>query len=195
MVREHERYHFYPKISLTDVPGVYPASLLEFFLLALIILDILSGFWVLILVAFLGLLSVYYPYTIATRIIFSEYTFTIEKILYPAKTYLYTDVVDVGKTVIMARKGNFPLTIMGIHGELYGIFISLIKKGKINQEQLENKIRINESAKAFSMLPAMIISFILWWITANYVPFENTLLSKLRFLILYPNIPIGLLLQ
>jgi hypothetical protein len=110
---------------------------------------------------FFGLMLAIVPYAFVRRIVFNPHSFSIERYLWPTKTIEYTEVVDIGTTVIRTRNGSFAIQSMTNADELRTILTGLIEQGKISRYQIENKVIAQEVVSRKALLPAGIISFIL----------------------------------
>lgn len=132
-----------------------------------------------------GLILAIAPYTFVKRIVFDTHSFSIEKYLWPTKTIEYTDVIDIGTTLIKTRNGNVSIQLMSNADELRTIFSELIQQGKISHYQLENKVAAQEILGQKALLPAAIISFVLWVVTSFIWPYEKSLFRDLSFLVFF----------
>ena len=134
---------------------------------------------------FFGLILVLMPYAFVKRIVFNTHSFSIEKYLWPAKTIEYTDVVDIGTTLIKTRNGSFAIQSMMNADELRNILTGLIEQGRISRYQIENKVVAQEVISRKALLPAGIISFILWAVTLFVWPYEDSLFRDLSLLVFF----------
>jgi hypothetical protein len=164
---------FLPKYSFKKFLDVIIIILLLIFSLVFSYLKI--GFrsahifgWI-YLVFFLGWIS----HFLIRRIVFSRSTFYVEKFVWPAKTFEYTDVIDLGKTKIKTRRGEISFAGMGNAPELLSRFTELIEQGKINKRQIENKVVIQEIIFRKSIIPSIVVSSILWGVTLYFWPYYH----------------------
>lgn len=134
---------------------------------------------------FFGLMLALMPFVFVKRIVFDAHSFSIEKYLWPAKTIEYTDVVDIGTTVIKTRHGSLAIQSMLNADELRNILTGLIERGKISRYQIENKVIAQEVIGRKALLPAGIIAFILWAITFFVWPYEDSLFRDLSLVMFF----------
>ena len=168
----------------------YPVRLyLGFFLMILVELCLLSQLLFgaetrpdIFLAGFFGLVITLSPYTFVKRIVFDVHSFSVEKFLGPTKTIEYTDVIDIGMSLIKTRNGNISIQLMSNADELRTIFTELIRQGKISHYQIENKVVAQETLRQKALLPAAVISSILWVVTSFIWPHEKSLFRYLSFL-------------
>ena len=139
---------------------------------------------------FFGLILMITPYALIKRIVFDASSFSVEKYFWPTKTIEYAEVVDIGTTMIKTRHGNIGLQSMMNTDELRTLLRELIERGKISRYQIENKVVAQEIISKKALLPAGIISFILWAVTLFVWPYEDSLFRDLSFLAFF--IPIYL---
>lgn len=134
---------------------------------------------------FFGLIIALMPYAFVKRIVFDAHSFSVEKYLWPTKSIEYTDVVDIGATVIKTRQGNIAIQSMMNSDELRQILTGLIEQGKISRYQIENKVIAQEVLGRQALVPAGIISFIFWAVTFFIWPYEDSLFRDLSFLLFF----------
>jgi hypothetical protein len=135
--------------------------------------------------AFFGLIVALIPFAFIRKIVFSAADFSIKKFLWLTKTIDYTDVVDIGVTMILTRKGNIPIQSMTNSEELRNILNKLIEQGKINKYQIENKVVSQEVVSRKALIPAGIISFFLWGTTFLVWPYENSLFRDFSMVLFF----------
>ena len=176
---------FKPKYPVRMYLGLFLTILIELYLLS----QLLSGADTrpdsIFLAGLFGLILAIAPYTFVKRIVFDTHSFSIEKYLWPTKTIEYTDVLDIGTTLIKTRNGNVSIQLMSNADELRTIFSELIQQGKISHYQLENKVATQEILSQKALLPAAIISFVLWGVTSFIWPYEKLLFRYLSFLVFF----------
>jgi hypothetical protein len=134
---------------------------------------------------FFGLMLALMPYTFVKRIVFDANAFSIEKYLWPTKTIEYTDVIDIGTTVLKTRSGRIAIQSMTNADELRKILTVLIEQGKISRYQIENKVVAQEIISRKALIPTVVISFVLWSITLFVWPYEESLFRDLSFLVFF----------
>ena len=94
----------------------------------------------------------------------------------PTKTIEYTDVVDIGTTIIKTKNGNLAIYRSLLNSnELRNILTGLIEQGKISSTQIENKVKSQEIRSGTAYFFAMIISLVLWGVTFIIWPYKNSL--------------------
>ena len=113
--------------------------------------------------------------------IFTPSSFTVVRYIMPPKTIKYAEITDVGNSNIKTKIGNVNLAGMTNDDEIINKFNDLINQGKINQNQLEKKVRAEETIWRKSMLPSLIISLPFWLILFRYWPFHKMWFSPLGF--------------
>ena len=131
---------------------------------------------------FFGLLLAVPPLAYVKRIVFRAKDFTIERYVLPAKTIGYADVVDVGKMVIKTRKGDLSFRTMLNADEVNNVLAGLIEQGKINRHQFENKVESRAALFGKAVMPAGIISLVLWGITFFLFPYEDSFFRDLSLI-------------
>jgi len=134
---------------------------------------------------FFGLMLALMPFVFVKRIVFNATSFSIERYLWPAKTIEYSEVIDIGTTMIRTRNGNLVIQSMRNGDELRKILTDLVEQGKINRYQIENKVIAQEVISKKALLPAGIISFLLWTITFFVWPYEESLFRDLSLLVFF----------
>ena len=131
---------------------------------------------------FFGLLLIIPPFAYIKRMVFRTNNFSIEKFILPTKTIEYSDVTDVGAMVLKTRKGGLSLRTMTNSDELSKILAELIKQGKINRLQLENKVDSRSIIVRKALIPAWVISFIIWGITFFMFPYKDSFFRDLSII-------------
>ncbi len=178
---------FQPKYSAILYFGLFSLVLLELIMLWQFISGKNSSSTSIFFAVFLGLIDAIIPFVIIKRIVFSANAFTVEKFLLPTKTIEYTDVVDIGTTIIKTKNGNLAIYRSLLNSnELRNILTGLIEQGKISSTQIENKVKSQEIRSGTAYFFAMIISLVLWGVTFIIWPYKDLLfrdLSLLGFLI------------
>jgi hypothetical protein len=103
----------------------------------------------------------------------------------PSRTIDYSDIIDIGFTLIRTKKGNIAIGYINNSEELIVKLNNLIIEGKINKDQIENKLVIEELSVLKAFLPASILSLILWFVIITIWPFEDSLLRDLSFVLIF----------
>jgi hypothetical protein len=149
---------FRPRYSFKNFLDVITLGLLLFFTLAFSYLK--KGLtptnifgWI-----FLGFFVVFILHFLIRRIVFSESTFYIERYFWSSKKIGYTDVIDLGNTKIKTRRGEISFAGMSNAPELLAQFTRLIEQGKIEQNQIENKVVVQETIFRKSIIPALVVT-------------------------------------
>jgi hypothetical protein len=132
-----------------------------------------------------GLGIIIMPYAVVKRIVFGSQSFSIEKYFWPTKTIDYTEVTDVGPALIKTRKGGFSFRSMNNAEELHNILTGLIERGKINRYQIENEAVNLENIGKKALLPAGIVSFVLWAVIFIVWPYKESLFRDLSILLIF----------
>jgi hypothetical protein len=126
---------------------------------------------------FLGFFVVFVLHFLIRRITFSQSIFCVERYFWPSKTIGYTDVIDLGKTKIKTRKGEISFAGMSNAPELLAQFTKLIEQGKIKQNQIENKVVLQETIFRKSIIPALVVTFMSWVVVIYFWPFHDSRFS------------------
>jgi hypothetical protein len=133
---------------------------------------------------FFGVLIFLMPVVFIRRIVFGGQSFTIEKYLLPAKTIDYSDVVDIGNTIITTRQGNIPMQAMENSQALKDLLMKLLSDGKINRYQIENRLVGQENISRKAVITASIIATIIWIASFFIFPYEKSLLRDSGFFLI-----------
>jgi hypothetical protein len=131
-----------------------------------------------LLIALIGFCFWWTRYLIR-HFIFTPSSFTLVRYIMPPKTINYAEITDIGNTKIKTKIGNINLTGITNVGEIIDDFNDLINQGKINRNQLEKKVRIEEITWHKSILPALIISLPFWGMLFYFWPFHKMWFSPL----------------
>ncbi len=183
---------FTPRYTAKLYFGLFCLVLLELIMLWQFISGKNSSTTSIFFAAFLGLIDAILPFVIIKRIVFSAKAFTVEKFLLPSKTIEYTEVVDIGITVIKTKNGNLAILPMLNSVELRNILSGLIEQGKINSYQIENKLVSQEVNSRKATILSGIISIVLWVVPSVIWPYKDSLFRDLIFLVFF--IPIYILI-
>jgi hypothetical protein len=131
---------------------------------------------------FFGFLLIVPPFAYVKRMVFRANDFSIEKFILPTKIIEYSDVIDVGAMVLKTRNGDLSLRTMTNSDELSKILAGLIEQGKINRHQLENKVASRAIIIRKAIMPAGIISLVLWVVTFFAFPYKDSFFRDLSLL-------------
>jgi hypothetical protein len=176
---------FEPNYKITTYLGYFFIPALEIFLLWKIIFEKDYSLTTINMAVLCGLIVLAMPYRLIRRIKFDEGSFSIEKYFWFSKTIEYTDVIDFGMTLIKTENGNISLYSVTNSYELYNIFIALVEKGKINRDQIENKVHAQEIISRKAFLPAMLITLVLQIIGSPFWTNKNSTLQNLSILFIF----------
>jgi len=142
-----------------------------------------NNFELLLGIGLFGLTILMFPFVYIRQIKFDSRSFGVEKYSFQSKLIDYSDVMDIGKTMITTKKGNIPTMGMTNSVILIELFKQLISEGKISSLQIENKLIASEVLSRKAILPASVIAFILWVITSFVFRFEKSLFRDLSLLL------------
>jgi hypothetical protein len=95
------------------------------------------------------------------RIVFAPSYFLVEKYVGSSKKVDYSDVFDMGISKIKTKRGEINLAAMSNVTELHSLFFELMKQGKIDVDQSENRALIEDLVAEKSFTPALLISALL----------------------------------
>ena len=103
------------------------------------------------------------------RIVFNSSSFSVERFLLPTKIIDYTEISDIGFSKVQTQKGEISFSGISNTQELLLIFVDLIKQGKVEKEQLEMKIVVEDEIwnksivlTAFFSFPFCALVFYVW---------------------------------
>ncbi len=125
------------------------------------------------------------PFVFIKRIRFESHSFTIEKYTLPPKTIDYSEIIDIGNTVIRTKQGSIAIRGMENREELTGLLKKLMSEGKISAYQIENKLVGQEELNRKAVLPSGIIAGILWFASLLFFPYEKSLFRDLSILLFW----------
>ena len=131
-----------------------------------------------LLIALIGF-CFWWMHSLIRNFIFTSSSFTMVRYIMPPKTIDYAEITDVGNTKIKTKIGSIYFSGITNIGEIIDGFNDLINQGKINRNQLEKKVRIEEITLRKSTLPALIISLPFWGILFYFWPFHGMWFSPL----------------
>jgi hypothetical protein len=117
-------------------------------------------------------------------IAFYESRFTVAKYIWVSKTISYIDITDIGNGTIKTKRGNINIAGMSNTMELLFQFKKLMELGKIDFDQLEKKIFIEEIIVQKSILPSIIASLPFWALLFYYWPYFRYWFSSLGLVFL-----------
>jgi hypothetical protein len=95
------------------------------------------------------------------RIVFTSSYFLVERYVWPLKKIEYSDVIDMGTSKIKTRSGEISFAAMSNAAELLSIFIGMLREGKFDVEQFENKALNEEQVLRKSFWSSLLISAVL----------------------------------
>jgi hypothetical protein len=163
-----EETRFYPKYMIRHSIDVLSLCL---FVVLVLLFSFLEGVlsWVNIigvgaLLSFIIFMSRQY----IRHIVFTSSYFLVERYVWPSKKIDYSDVIDMGAYMVKTRKGEISFAAMSNVTELQSLFFELMRQGKIDIEQFENKALKEEWVRRKSFWPAMVVSLALWGIFLMY---------------------------
>ncbi len=168
---------FKPRYSIKGSWDVLSLSLLMIIALLLSFLKFGVSFSNVFETAFLILFILYFSRNYIRRIEFKSSCFVVEKYVWPSKKIDYSDVTDLGMFKVKTRKGDVSFGSMSNAKQLHLLFSELIKQGKINKSQIENKVVIQEINFRKSIIPTIVISSILWGVVLYFWPYGTSRFS------------------
>jgi hypothetical protein len=133
----------------------------------------------------LGATTLMLPTILIRRIVFATGSFSIEKFLWPTKIIDYSDILDIGLTIIKTRKGNLSIYGMTNSDELSSILTELIELGKINPYQIENQLTSQETLSRIALIPSGIVAFVLWYVALTFWPVFKSMSQELSCMIFW----------
>lgn len=122
---------------------------------------------------FLLPLVVWVLHLLIRHIVFSPSSFYVEKYIWPSKRIKYSDIIDFGNIRIKTRNGDVILAGMSNAPELIEQFNKLMEQGKIDKDQIENKLVREEATLRKSILPAFAVSFLLSALVLYFWPYRH----------------------
>jgi hypothetical protein len=122
---------------------------------------------------------IWWTHSLIRCVIFDSSTFIVERYILPPMIINYADVVDIGVSKIKTKLGEVSLAGMVNADEITYKFNDLIHQGKINPEQLENKMLTKEIVWRKSIFPTLIISLPLLVMLFYLWPFDNMWFNSL----------------
>jgi len=152
---------FYPRYTIRGSSDVLSLSLLMSGALIFSFLKVGASMNTLLGVMFLTLFIIRFSHMYIRRIVFMPSYFLVEWYVWPSKKVEYSDVIDLGFFRVKTRKGDVSFAAMSNLAQLQAIFSKLIQQGKIDSNQFEEEVVIEELALQKSFLPSMVISIIL----------------------------------
>jgi hypothetical protein len=106
---------------------------------------------------FLVFFVVWFSRLYIRRIVFTSSHFLVERYVWPPKKINYSDVMDMGVSKVKTRSGEISFAAMSNVAELLSLFIGLMREGKIDIGQFENKAIREEQALRKSFWPSILI--------------------------------------
>jgi hypothetical protein len=113
----------------------------------------------------------WWTHSLVSYFIFTPSSFTVVRYIMPAMNINYADVIDIGVSKIKTKFGDVSLAGIANVDEIICKFHDLIDQGKVNPNQLENKILPKERIWRKSILPSLIISLPFWVLLFYSWPF------------------------
>jgi hypothetical protein len=174
---------FYPRYKIRHSLDVLSLSL--FLTVALIYSFLRFGAILENIVGLIFLLSfiVWFSRLYIRRIVFTPSYFLVERYVSPAEKINYSDVIDMGRSKIKTRSGEISFAAMSNVVELHSLFIGLMREGKIDIDQFENKAISEEQVLQKSFWPSILISTVLSGIFLVYWLYHQSRFSLLGILI------------
>lgn len=122
------------------------------------------------------------PLILIKRIRFGQ-SITVERYLLSEKVIAYSDVSDIGNTVIATKKGAIQIKDMVNRGQLLAILTALIEQGSIQELQLKGELVTDEKA-AFKAMPiTILVSLLLFFVLIVFGVVSETLDFRIFLLI------------
>ncbi|PKN94633.1 MAG: hypothetical protein CVU44_05985 [Chloroflexi bacterium HGW-Chloroflexi-6] len=125
-----------------------------------------------IFIMFIGF-CLWWTHHLVHHFIFTSSSFTVVRYIMPLKTIKYADVIDIGTFKIKTRVGNIQFAGTDNKDEIIKKFNELINQGKINRDELENKIITDEMVWRKSMLPSLIVALPFFVTIVYFWPFHK----------------------
>lgn len=168
-----------PKYSFKSLWDVLLLSLVLIFSIIFSVIRLGFSLETLSVLIALIMFCFWWTHSLIRYFIFTPSSFTMVRYIMPPKTIDYAEITDVGNTKIKTKIGNIYLAGITNVGEIIDRFNDLIDQDKINQNQLEKKVRIEDVTLRKSTLPALIISLPFWGILFYFWPFHKMWFSPL----------------
>ena len=175
--------NFYPIYKVRDSSDVLTISLLmtvaliySFLRLGAILGNIVGLFLQLFFVVWFSRLYI-------RRIVFTSSYFLVERYISPKQKINYSDVIDMGRSKIKTRSGEISFAAMSNVAQLHSVFFELMREGKIDIDQFENKALGEELVLHKSFLPSLVISAVLSGIFLVYWFYHQSRFNLLGVLI------------
>lgn len=165
---------FYPKYMIRHSLDVLLISLLLMAVLLFSFLNVGPSLVNFVGVGFLLLFILEFSRLYIRRIVFTSSYFLVEKYVWPSIKIDYSDVIDMGASKVKTRRGEVSFAAMSNFRELQSLFIELLRQGKIDINQFENKALNEEMALRKSFLPSIIISVVLGGTALLYWYYHHT---------------------
>jgi hypothetical protein len=125
------------------------------------------------------------PLLFYKRIVFKEYVL-IERYFIRPRIIYYSDIKDVGLSVITTKKGHIPIQLMKNSGDFVGILFNKIENENNAEHRLEGRLIVGEivTYKAFviSIPITIVIEVILIYYNLPPPGFDNRLVYFLTWL-------------
>ena len=161
--------------------------LLEAFALWSIFFNSEKSILMIFMAGFFGFMILLMPSVLIRQISFESNSFTIEKFAQPPQTINFSDVIDIGVTVIKTKQGNIVIRIMENAEELTSFLKKFISESKTDSYQIENKLVEQKELRREAIQPSAIISGVLWIAYLFFFPSDKSLFRDFSiFLFLIP---------
>ena len=117
------------------------------------------------------------------RIVFTSSSFMVERYVWPVQNINYSDVIDMGRSKIKTRSGKISFAAMSNVAQLHAVFFELMREGKIDIDQFENKAIDEEIVLDKSFWRSLVISVVLSGTFLVYWFYHQSRFSLLGILI------------
>lgn len=134
---------------------------------------------------FIAFLILWLPSGYFTRIRFGSQVFILERVLWPPKVIPYQDVTDIGHMLVRTRRGKIGLIDLTNSDELTDIFQACVADGRIQSGQLEHRQAAHEATEQKVILPAGIVTILIWLASFVIWPYDGSLVRKLSVIVIF----------
>ena len=174
---------FYPRYKVKDSSDVLTISLLMTAALIYSFLRLGAIPGNIVGLAFHLFFIVWFSRLYIRRIVFTSSSFLVERYVWPAQNINYSDVIDMGRSKIKTRSGKISFAAMSNVAQLHAVFFKLMREGKIDIDQFENKALDEEIVLDKSFWPSLVISVVLGGIFLVYWFYHQSRFGLLGILI------------
>ena len=174
---------FYPRYKVKDSSDVLTISLLGIVALIYSFLRLGAIPGNIVVLAFYLFFIAWFSRLYIRRIVFTSSYFLVESYLRPSQKFNYSDVIDMGSSKIKMRSGEVSFAAMSNVAQLHAVFFELMREGKIDIDQFENKALDEEIVLNKSFWPSVVISAILSGIFLVYWFYHQSHFNLLGILI------------